>query len=186
MGLQHEEVSGLCLKAKSGDREAMQELLEQYRPLMVHQAKRWPVYGFEDALQEAHVAVLEAVHVFDPDVGCYFGTFLKQRIRAHLRTWGRRQVRWSERNAVASGQCSGEDSLPVEEWADAHTHSDQLHIEWEEWLNGLSPRERLVIVKQIIEGYSLQEIADQESVSRHTVHTWKKRAIKKLRDVVPS
>lgn len=186
MSLQQAEMEGLCFKARSGDREAMKQLLVQYRPLMVHLAQRWPVYGFEDALQEAHVAALEAVHQFDPNVGCYFGSFLKQRIRAHLRTWGRRQVRWSERNMVASAESSREDSFPIEEWADVQPHVGRLNIEWKECLNVLSPRERLVIEKHVIEGYSVQEIADQESVSRYTVHTWKKRAMKKLRDrVVP-
>lgn len=48
-------------------------------------------------------------------------------------------------------------------------------------MHGLSPRERFVIEKQFIEGYGLWEIAAREGVSRHTVQTWKKRAMKKLR-----
>jgi RNA polymerase sigma factor (sigma-70 family) len=176
----------LCLKAKSGDRKAMECLVRQYRPLMVSLANKWRGYGFDDALQEAHVAALEAVIQYSPDVGCPFGTFLKQRMRSHLRTWGRRQVRWVDRHVAASASHHGDDAtlLPVEEWADVQTDFSRLPVEWAEWLDALSPREQLVLKKQVIEGYTLQEIAAEESVSRHTVHTWKKRAMKKLRSRV--
>lgn len=183
--LEQTEVVLLCRQVQEGNRQAMECLLTQYRPLMVSLARKWSACPFEDALQEAHVAVIEAAQYFDPTVGCYFGVFLRQRVRAHLRTWGRRQMRWSERHMVASYSREGEDDMaPIEEWGDESATDELKELQWKEWLEGLSPREQLVLERQMIAGYTLAEIAAQELVSHHTVNTWKKRAMQKLRKKV--
>lgn len=159
----------------------MSQLLRRYRPLILNLARKWSRFGIDDALQEAYVAALEAVHCFDVEGDYYFGAFLRYRIQSHLRTWGRRQIRWTTRHTVASAQRDEEEGVAVEEWADDHAFRYPIPWEWKEWLVPLSPRERLVIIRHVIEGYTLKEIADMEAVSRHTVQTWKKRAMKKLR-----
>lgn len=173
----------LCARAKKGDKGAMERIFARYRPLMVNLARQWPTFWFEDALQEAHIAVMEAVRDFDPAVGCYFGVFIRQRIRSRLRTWGRRQVRWAERNVSASYHRDDveEEGVPIEDWADEKAGQEWMGLQWDMWMKDLSPRERLVIQRQVKEGYRLAEIATQEKVSRHTVQTWKKRAMQKLR-----
>lgn len=182
--LEQRDIAELWRRAKRGDGIALERLLSQYRPLIISLARRWQRCGFEDAVQEAHLAVIEAIHIFDPAAGCYFGVFLRQRIRARLRTWGRRQTRWTERNTVASHPHDGDsETVPIEEWADENSSREMTQLQWQEWLQDLSPRERLVIQRQLIDGYNLSEIAAQESVSRHTVHTWKKRALQKLRKI---
>lgn len=170
----------LCVQAQEGDGHALERLVRMYRPLMIRLARRWAVCGFDDALQEAHVALLEAVRRYDASYGVYFGAYVRRRIRARLRTWGRREMRWPERHVAASADETDEgDRQPVETWADERPSHSRLW--WEAWMQGLSPRERFVIERQFIDGYGLWEIAEQEAVSRHTVHTWKKRAMKKLR-----
>lgn len=185
--LERIERSDLLQRAQADDGEALASILSHYRPLIVSSASKWHHYGLDDAIQEASIAVIEAARTFDSTKGCYFGVFLRQRVRASLRTWGRRQARWAIRHTASSyTSASGGDSetVPIEDWADEKSVREVTAHEWRDWLHGLSPREKLVIQRHVIEGYPLVAIAEQESVSPHTVQTWKKRAMRKLRNKV--
>lgn len=164
--------------AKQGDRQALEDIVQRYEPLVRSEVKRFALNDWEEACQQARLAIVEAVFLYDPSYGCYFGTFLKRRVWAALRTWQRKEWRWRR-----------ELPLSHEDWEEGGLHEPASTVfadtDWRQWLAGLSEREQQVIIRSVVEGYSLKELAAMYHVSLETVKTWKKRALKKLRQDAP-
>jgi RNA polymerase primary sigma factor len=70
----------LCTRAKSGDRDAIDRLLKMHEGCLVRYARRFRSIDFDDALQEARIAAIEALENFDPTLGYRFLTFACRKI----------------------------------------------------------------------------------------------------------
>lgn len=165
---------------RRGEREQLALIVRHYEPLVRSLARRMNLPP-EDACQEGRLAVVEAALRFDPAVGCYFGAYVKRRVWAALRTYQRREWRWRRQSHVPCGGLEEEEGEWWERWPDGRP------VPWDEavWLEQLagllSPRERLVLRRHMLEGLTLQELAEAEGVSAETAKTWKRRALQKLR-----
>lgn len=56
-------------KAKSGDKEASQELFVQMTPLLRKYASKIHFMDFDDAIQEFSLSLIECISYTDPDTG---------------------------------------------------------------------------------------------------------------------
>lgn len=57
-------------------------------------------------------------------------------------------------------------------------------IIWEDAMRDMTPRERIWLVRHVIEGKTLKQIADEEGVTVHAVKQWRISAVKKLKRYV--
>jgi RNA polymerase sigma-B factor len=72
---------------RTGDRTLRNSLIEEYRGLAHHLAKRYANRGepFDDLLQVALLGTLKAVERFDPDRGVEFSTFAAATVNGELK-----------------------------------------------------------------------------------------------------
>jgi RNA polymerase primary sigma factor len=81
--LTHAEEKDLSKRAKAGDKEARQRLIEKNLRLVVSVAKKYRGMGlpFEDLIQEGNIGLMKAVEKFDPDRGWRFSTYATWWVR---------------------------------------------------------------------------------------------------------
>ena len=81
--LSAEREQELALRARLGDREAKDELIESNLRLVVSVAKRYVGKGmpYLDLIQEGNVGLMKAVDKYDPEKGCRFSTYATWWIR---------------------------------------------------------------------------------------------------------
>lgn len=74
----------LIIKAKAGDKKAIEEIIENYKPLINNTAISFYIYGYEeeDIKQLAILAIIKAIRNFDIDLSLdYFPSYVKKAVR---------------------------------------------------------------------------------------------------------
>lgn len=110
--------SETVLKAQAGDSEAVAQLLEEYRPMLMRAVSISAPglyeagYTKEDLMQEASVALTAAVCGYNGDKGVTFGAYARRCVRNRLISIARsvKKVRGSRVEPVESGDGGG---IPV-------------------------------------------------------------------------
>jgi RNA polymerase sigma factor (sigma-70 family) len=84
--LSHDEERGLAERSRTGDRVAMNQLIERNLTFVVRVAKEYRNLGvpFEDLLNEGNLGLIEAARRFDPERGTRFITWAVWWIRKHI------------------------------------------------------------------------------------------------------
>jgi RNA polymerase primary sigma factor len=84
--LSHKEEVDLGRRARAGDPEARQRLVEKNLRLAVAVAKKFRGQGlpFEDLIQEGNIGLMKAVDKFDPEMGNRFSTYATWWIRQSI------------------------------------------------------------------------------------------------------
>lgn len=137
-------------RARSGDESALSELLEQYRPMLARAVSlSYPGlqsagYTVEDLMQEASIALADAVRGYDPDKGFTFGAYARRCVRNRLVSVARRAAKKEKRPAP----------LPSKE-TDAPVFDRDFALALEQ---RLTVYERSVF-RMIVDGYKPAEIA---------------------------
>ncbi|WP_281759417.1 sigma-70 family RNA polymerase sigma factor [Alicyclobacillus hesperidum] len=174
-----------------------QELLTAFLPLLRRVARIYQsVAGYDEAYQEACLALLRAIVTYRPEAGP-FPAYAKARVHGDVRTAMRRLWRAAERQAFAPLATSDDDTHPTDIGETlahvAHvSHNSEPFgdavdrcllqdvIERLAASAGLSARERMWLDAALC-GQTTEELAKAQGVSYDTAKTWRRRAIEKLR-----
>jgi RNA polymerase sigma factor (sigma-70 family) len=145
-----------------------------------------PRHALEEVVSEGHATLLRAVALFDPTRGFRFSTYATHAIRRRLTRYVKSRqhvqyipVDYSEAPPIADQR----------RWTLPYTREVEAGVAWlETALYELTPRERYVLRCRFgwgreFEPRTLQEIADELSVSRERVRQLEVRAIKKLQTI---
>lgn len=86
-------INELIVRAKSGDKNSMAEIIGLYEGLIHKHASRFFLNGYslEDLEQVARCVVIESVHKFDGDFGSDFIFFVSTNVKNKLGTMGRKK-----------------------------------------------------------------------------------------------
>lgn len=137
-------------RAKSGDESALSELLEQYKPMLARAVSvSYPGlqsagYTVEDLMQEASIALADAVRGYDRAKGFTFGAYARRCVRNRLVSVARKAAKKEKRPAPVP---SKETDLPVFDREFARALELRLTV-----------YERSVF-RMMVEGYKPAEIA---------------------------
>jgi len=167
-------------RARAGDTEAFQALVERYSAQLFRLAYR--IVGdepsAEDAVQETLLRAYRSLSRFDDRA--QFGTWL-YRIAANTAV----EILRKRRRHIREGSDDGDLTLPSHEpGPDRHAMSGEVERAVRGALAGLSPLERAAFVLRHFEGRSIAEICGalglRESAGKQAIF----RAVKKLRRVL--
>jgi RNA polymerase sigma factor (sigma-70 family) len=176
----------LVAAAQLGQPAAMETLLRLFQPLLHRIAGRYHHISFDDALQEARLSFLRCVRQFDSRLGVPFTAYAAIHVRGDVRTAMRRWWIYQDRQARTPAEEPQEDL--TERWMAHASHRVETEdgamakAEWQTVFDhaGLSPRERFAMTA-LMEGVSMQHLAQTCGVSVETARTWRKRGLDKLR-----
>lgn len=178
----------LALKAKAGDEEALEILLERYKPLVRKLAGKYFIRGADrdDVIQEAMIGLFKAARSYDPESGFRFA--------ALAAISSERSIIDAVRKAETKKNSLLNDSLPLEEFAlsseEAAGVSSDLDISGKQvsdeylvqgLLEILSAQE-LTIMRLRVKGLSYKDIAGQLQISTKSVDNTLQRIRAKLKD----
>lgn len=162
------------------------EVYERYQPLIYGTLKKYSIYkNQEDALQEARLALWEAYANYDPRRGD-FSAFATKYVRGRVMSYLTKQNK--HKHTYSFSQLGAEDQEGEIDWKDPLAAEAYLSCELPDILKHayapLSAREKIILIEHLLHERPLREIAQRESVSMETAKTWKKRALKKLRQTL--
>jgi RNA polymerase sigma factor (sigma-70 family) len=176
----------LVSRAQQQDAAAAAELLELFQPLLRRVASRYRHLSYEDALQEAHVAFLEGIAAYQRDLQIPFPGYIQRKVQGDVRSAMRREIRHRDRQLLPKPKA--DETEPEADLWDAQAAvapSAYSDVDVKLWLDSvaLSPRERLG-VQSVLAGWSRSDVAEALNVSVESVKTWRKRALRKLRESI--
>jgi RNA polymerase sigma-70 factor (ECF subfamily) len=175
------ESNVLVERARSGDREAFDELAAQARSRLLQKIDRMVGPRLrekaepEDVLQEVFLRGLESIARFDGNDAEAFQRWLEGIARNVVRNLGRRKSWKKEFELTHDVPASG--SSPSR-----HQRREERFERLSKAVESLSPDYRTVIRLARIEGLKIREVAERMNRSESAVKNLLLRAMKELRD----
>ncbi|EMT46180.1 sigma-70 family RNA polymerase sigma factor [Anoxybacillus flavithermus] len=151
---------------------SFETVVEQYRPLISYIIRKLHIrrHVIDEYMQIGLIALWEAYERYDETKGS-FHSFAFKMIRWRIVS----QLRKETKNVAIPLL----DEQMLKEDVDFFTD-----IIWEDAMRDMTPRERIWLVRHVIEGKTLKQIADEEGVTVHAVKQWRISAVKKLKRYV--
>ncbi|TAK35113.1 MAG: sigma-70 family RNA polymerase sigma factor [Chloroflexota bacterium] len=175
-----EEIGALLEQARRGDQQALEVLVERYRPLLLKNSRRAHWAGLadgDDLFQEAVKHFLELLREFRPERCVSFGAYMKAK-----HAW--RMANYVRHERGQSARAQALDEL-AEEVPDGH---DPFHgmanVAVRESLASLTRRQREVLWRYHVLGQSAETIGQFMNIGIRAVHGLKRRAELRLRELL--
>ncbi|MCL7749190.1 sigma-70 family RNA polymerase sigma factor [Halalkalibacter alkaliphilus] len=154
---------------------SFEEVLKNFQPAIKKQLVMLRIYKDHDEFyQVGCLALWDAYRNFNPEKG-NFSTYAISYIRGRMMVALRKESKYSERHSF-----TGDELLET-----VPTNNETVPLEselLEGYLDGLSEREKTWVIESINKQKKTAEIASHYNVSTPTVRSWKKGALKKLRN----
>ncbi|TCP29776.1 DNA-directed RNA polymerase [Scopulibacillus darangshiensis] len=152
-----------------------EEIAEAFSPLIKKLIITYHILDeYDEMYQIGLIALWEAFRSFRPEKGC-FPAYAKAYVKGHILTALKNRRKYDSRYEY--GTLLLEERSLLIQTTDQYFEADDLN----EWLACLSVREKEWVLMAVIQGKTTQEIAVECDVSPHTVRSWKKTAVKKLK-----
>ncbi|NEU30294.1 sigma-70 family RNA polymerase sigma factor [bacterium LRH843] len=161
--------------------KSFEEILTDYKGLIKNQIKKLNLtHRFDEFYQVGVIGLWQAYERFQDGKGA-FPAYALQTVRGHMLMALRSEKRFLDKHVVMDKQTSldfnqADPSATIDV---APTLSELIPDP-----KLLTPRERLWVQEAIILGKKLGEIAEDQGVSKNTVSSWRKQAVKRLREVM--
>ena len=149
-----------------------ENVVKLYEPLIKKFLSKYHlVYDYEEYQQIARIALWEAYHRYNPEKGS-FPSFASATVRGRLLTEIKKRKRYDDVHEMT-------DCIQDFSYSEKQDECQLLKREWNFSL--LSKREKEWVEAAIFQDLSTKEIALYYNVTQDTVRSWKKGAIKKLK-----
>ena len=92
--MEEKEISNLIIKAKNHDEEAMEKLLQAFKPKVIAISREYFLIGaeFDDLLQEGMIGLYKAINVYDETKNHSFSAFASLCIHRQLQNAVKMQI----------------------------------------------------------------------------------------------
>ncbi|WP_017726089.1 sigma-70 family RNA polymerase sigma factor [Halalkalibacterium ligniniphilum] len=156
---------------------SFEDVLKAFEPLIKSQIRKLNLFtNHEEFYHVAVIALWEAYRKFDDKKGS-FEAYAKQTVRGYLLMQLQSEQKFTKMHKIHH------DPYVDENRKDPCVHYDTYDMDSiTPYVHSLSPRERLWVYEAIIVGKKTGEIAAEQNVSTNTVGTWRKQALKKMRN----
>ena len=182
------ELNKLLLKAKDGDINSKEEILNRLQGLIFKSIQRY--YNnkneYEDLIQEGNLVVLQSIVDYDESKGVYFLGYVKTMLKYAYLNKHKIRHHLSLNITVANDKDS--------EWIDLLESDEdnpldkilkfEEHFIIKDALSILTARQRQVVLAYYVEKLSIDDIAKRLNISYRTVINTKVRALEKMREIL--
>ncbi len=181
-----DEIIGLLLKAKEGDKTAMEEIIKRYTPFVIKTARSIYVRGqeVEDLIAIGQGSIIKAVNMYDTERENAFTTYVFNTIRRTLYLLIRSSVKDAKCCSLQSLNNEGCELIDVLA-GDEDIEEDMIKKEEKAMvakaLRKLNQREKEVIYWFYFENRSLRDYANLKGICYRTAVDRKKKALMKLK-----
>ena len=181
----YEELDKALLKAKSGDVDSKEQILNELYPLIIASIKRYynRIFDFDDLLQEGRIVILECINNFDETKGVYFLGYVKTMLKYYFLDKHKIKLMLSLNEKVGS---DNEEELVDLLESDVEDASEVL-VRLEEnnqllqALSSLTIRQREIVIDYYYEGLTIDQIAEKFGIKYRTVVNTKIVALEKMK-----
>ena len=185
------EILELIRKAKAGDNEATETLIEKYLNAVRKINNKWG--GTDDGFQEGILGIYQAIKTYDESYNTKFMTHLYFHIEAKIRKFIDKERYRAPQYVIESIKKGEQERLYFSgienlEIGDENTGNENLEnkVLVEKLLNCCTRQEKEVLNLLFFEGYSGQAVAEKLRMSRQWVYSIKHRAFEKIRNNIKS
>nr|DAW71983.1 MAG TPA: DNA directed RNA polymerase subunit [Caudoviricetes sp.] len=185
------EILELIRKAKAGDNEATETLIEKYLNAVRKINYKWG--NTDDGFQEGVLGIYEAIKTYDESYNTKFMTHLYFHIEAKIRRFIDKERYRVPQYVIESIKKGEKERLYFSELENFEIEDKNIEIDnlenkvlVEKLLKYCTKQERTVIKYLFFEDYSGEEVAKKLGISRQWVHSIKYRAFKKIRENIKS
>ena len=185
--MESKEVLELIHRAKVGDNEATEKLIEQYMNAVRKINNKWG--GTDDGFQAGILGIYQAIKTFDESYNTKFMTHLYFHIEAKIRKFIDKERYRVPQYVIESIKKGEQERLyfsEIENFEIEDGNIDNENLEnkvlIEKLLNCCTEQEKEVLNLLFFEGYSGQAVAEKLGMSRQWVHSIKHRAFEKIRE----
>lgn len=150
---------------------SFETIVDQYRPLISYMIRKLHIRRHvDDYVQIGLIALWEAYERYDETKGSFCSFAFKM-------------IRWRMVSQLRQETTNVHVPLP-----DSYVLKEDVDfladIVWEDAMQYLTPRERIWLIRHVIEGKTLKQIAAEEGVTVSAVKQWRMSAVKKLKQYV--
>jgi RNA polymerase sigma factor (sigma-70 family) len=188
-GFNMSELNDLVIKAKNGDKYALEEIIEMLSPVIYKICSCYFIknYEIEDLIQIGRMSVVKSIEKYNSNSKASFKTYAASAIENNLKYLLRSEYK---RNYEISSNITVEDGITL-----ADCFQDEFNIEEDycrkesystlyKYLNKLEPIYRDILYWVYIDGGKIKDYADRENISIEACRKRKSRALKKLREIM--
>lgn len=174
-------IEELVIKAKNGDEEAIVEVINKFKYLILKEASKYhiPSYEFEDLVQQGYLSVIKAIAMYKQGSNSFNGyciNAIKTNFKALLK--GKiKHYREVPNEEPISVDASADYNFTLEDQVIAYEGIKNLYAALEK----LDPLERNVVERFYLQEENLKEIACEGNYSYYDYVRIKSRALDKLK-----
>jgi RNA polymerase sigma factor (sigma-70 family) len=183
------ELLKLVRQAQQGDQASFNEISRKFTGLVRKYARQAHVRAVcEEAEAEAWLAVAEAVSRYDEKSGVPVAGFIESKVKfAVWNLFKREKRRWQQEVYFGEGEDDEKtdylkvlaDSIDVAREVETKILGQEAYMA----LQDLPPKQRLAILRTVLEGLKLNEAAKEMGITAQAVYNLRKRGLARLRSL---
>ena len=195
--MEEKEISNLIVKAKNHDEEAMDILLQMFKPKVIAISREYFLVGaeFDDLIQEGMIGLYKAIGVYDAEKNHNFSAFASLCIHRQLQNAVKNANR--KKNSPLNSylpikyydgsSSSDEDSILRLVIVDDNSNIEQNYIDKEintimiSKVKSILTEQQFAILKQFLNGEPYSTIAEKNNITSKQVDNMLQAIKKKLR-----
>lgn len=178
-----DKVQDLIRRAKSGDTNATEEIINKYTPLVISVASKYhiPGYEFDDLVQHCYLSIIKAIKLYKLGTSS-FGAYVSMSVRNNMKDLLRNKIKHNREvpSSDALEMNSIEYLFTIEDQIIAYDQIEKMEIA----LKKLEYQYRKILVDYYINNKKLKNIAEEIDIPVKEVYYIKKKALKNLKKLI--
>lgn len=177
-------------RGKAGDKEAQEEIVRRYMPLIYKASHSVYIAGYEeeDLIQIGAESILKALKKFDPEKSSNFSSYVKNAVENNYRFLIRGKVKENYVKSINEVQEDGfelEDHLAMDFDLESHVINMELKRKLRDAIDKLNPEEKELLYYAFFKAHGgLTEYGKVKGLEYNKVYKFKNSLINKLRQFI--
>lgn len=173
-------IDQLATKAKTGDKNATEEIIKRLQPLILSSIRKYYNNGkeYEDLIQDGNLKLLESIQDYDPSKGVHFLGYAQTVLRYLYLDKHKIKIHTSLNQTIGEGEVEIMDLLVSEDKeAIEIIIQEENNLEIKRALDRLTKRQSQILMLYYGQGMGIQDIANSLGISYRTVVNTKTTAL---------